>query len=214
MSTVKDLGICEDYPRSATFRLTNGCGLLLDGRKNQTPKVNYQDLYFVGFCLKEQGELWYHLSAVLADGLDSLEKCVGYIRSDIRQKYRLQSRCPVVYVRNLHSYDPALEAAAFRQNITQEINDFQQGNEPARYLIFGLLGGKEIYLQSALADDALASILLSRQTAARISDKQVIPLKACVAQPISFAFDEVVYRNVVGLKRFLDAMADPAAVLH
>lgn len=168
----------------------------------------------MGFCLKAQGELWYYLSAVFADSPDSLEACVGQIRKDIRRMFRLQSHCPLVYVRNLRSYDPALETSAHSHNITQEIHDFQQSNEPGEYLIFGLLEGKEIYLHSAIADDALAGIMSSREAVAKISNKQVIPLKACVTQPISFAFDEVVYRNVAGLKRFLGAISDAVAVLH
>lgn len=215
MSTVLEyLASCANPPRSFSYQLADHCELILDARKIQTPQVKHRDVYFVGHRTLERGQVRYHLSVMFADDPGALDNALIQVQKRIMDKYKLRFQCVPVYIRNLYSYDEVVEMSAFHQGITKEISDHQFTNEYGKFLVYGLLGDTQLFLQCTAAKDAYAAISQGTSVADKLPNGIFTPLKIGLTEPVSEVFDVVVERRAEIIKTFLDTTPAYAEVLH
>ncbi|WP_435626931.1 hypothetical protein [Candidatus Ferrigenium straubiae] len=104
---------------------TDRTRILKDVRKKRTSELACDQIYFVGFRIKGEGDGRYHHALILADDHDSfLDGIAGEFNAILGQPSVASVKdIALVFVRNLMILDPELAVSAESQNITSDIQE-------------------------------------------------------------------------------------------
>ncbi|MEI7843876.1 MAG: hypothetical protein WCI39_12705 [Gallionellaceae bacterium] len=166
--------------------------VLKDLREERTAEIYPAQVFFVGFKISILSGDRYHHAMILADNYPQLKRGIAIEREAIvdRSLVKFTSDISVIFLRNLMMLDPALIDVTERSNINNEIQEALAKRNDDQFVVYGMIGEKQVCLLRAASRDGLSAIEMSKEKLSSENAKEFIPLELCQAHPVRFDFEE------------------------